>query len=492
MRHPPLSRFLTLLALVLSGTLSAKEPSAAKPALNFLWLIAEDFSPHLGCYGETLVQTPNLDRMAEEGMKFTRAFTTAPVCSPSRSAFMTGMYQTTIGAHHHRSHLDDGYQLPAPARLITERMREAGYFTANLVELPGALGFQGTGKTDFNFYLPSGPTAPKPKDPRNHQSAFDSSRWSDLKSHQPFLAQINFKETHRPFHGPTRIQPDQVQVPPIYPDHPVTRADWARYLDDACELDRKIGAVLQALKDEGLAEHTVVLFMADHGMAHVRGKQFCYDDGLRIPLLIRWPDAHPLPAGFQPGTTSDRIIEAIDIAPTLLSLVQKPKPDGMQGRIFLGPFSEPPREFAFAARDRCGEALFRLRTARDSRFRYIRNFMPEVPFFEPSKYKETAYPVWNLIQELGKAGRLTPWQESFYLQPLPTEELYDMDADPWSQNNLVSSQDPAHQQALARLRGALDRWLAESDDQGRFPEPPEVTARSGYTRLESMPSRKKR
>ncbi len=477
---------------VFLGSASADNASSGEPPLNFLWLIAEDFSPHLGCYGEKLVQTPHLDRLAAEGMKFTRAFTTAPVCSPSRSAFMTGMYQTTLGAHHHRSHLDDGYLLPAPARLITEWMRNAGYFTANVVELPGSLGFQGTGKTDFNFYLPLNGSAPNPKDPRNHGRAFDSRRWSDLKTHQPFLAQINFKETHRPFHSPSRIQPEHVEIPPIYPEHPVTRADWARYLDAACELDRKVGAVLQLLKEEGLAEHTVILFMADHGMAHVRGKQFCYDDGLRIPLLIHWPSAHPLPKGFLPGSSSDRILEAIDIAPTLLSLIQKPKPHGMQGQAFLGPFSEPPREFAFAARDRCGEALFRLRTVRDARFRYIRNFMPEIPFFAPSKYKETSYPVWNLIQELGRTGGLTAWQQGFYLQPLPTEELYDMDSDPWSQNNLASSQDPAHQTALVRLRQALDLWLVESNDQGRFPEPPEVTALSGYTRPESVPSKKGR
>ena len=472
------------------ATVPTQSPRAADvPPLNFLWLVAEDFSPQLGCYGEPLVHTPNLDRLAAEGMRFTRAFTTAPVCSPSRSAFMTGMYQTTLGAHHHRSHLDDGYLLPEPARLITHRLRDAGYFTANLVELPESLGFKGTGKTDFNFYLPGPPRTAGEKDPRNHGRAFDSSRWSDLKTHQPFLAQLNFKETHRPFHSPARINPATVTIPPIYPDHPVTRTDWARYLDDACELDRKVGTVLDALQTAGLAEHTVVLFMSDHGMAHVRGKQFCYDDGLRIPLLIRWPNAHPLPAGFQPGSISDRLLEAIDIPATLLSLAGCPRPAGMQGRAFLGPFTEPPRELAFAARDRCGEALFRLRTVRDKRFRYIRNYMPEVPFFATSKYKETSYPVWNLIQELGRTGGLTPWQRDFYLTPLPAEELYDMASDPWSQHNLA--RDPAHSDTLARLRNALERWVEESQDQGRTPEPPEVTALSGRTRPDPAPTRKK-
>lgn len=296
----------------LSSTLSLSA-GTAKP--NILWLIGEDFSPQLGCYGEKLVQTPNLDGLAASGMRFTRAFTTAPVCSASRSAFMTGMYQTTIGAHHHRSHRDDGYKLPDGVRVLPDLMRDGGYFTANLRKLPASCGFKGSGKTDWNFTYEGRP--------------FDSDDWSDLKGHQPFMAQINFQETHRDFHGEKKMDPHAVEVPPIYPDHPVTREDWARYLDAAMELDRKVGLVLQSLQADGLAEDTIVIFMSDHGMAHVRGKQFCYDDGLRIPLIVRWSKNHAPPSGYRPGTINSQLIEAIDLAPTLLAIAGVPKPPKM-------------------------------------------------------------------------------------------------------------------------------------------------------------------
>jgi arylsulfatase A-like enzyme len=417
------------------------------------------------------VWSPNLDQLAAQGMRFTRMFTTAPVCSASRSAFMTGMFQTTIGAHNHRSHRDDGYALPAGVKPLPEWMREAGYFTANIREFPAAVGFKGSGKTDWNFTAPAKP--------------FDSADWNDLKSHQPFLAQVNFQETHRTFHGAKRADPAKVALPPIYPDHPVAREDWAAYLDAASELDRKVGAVLKQLEADGLADDTIILFMGDHGQAHVRAKQFVYDDGLRIPFIVRWPKNFPAPKGFTPGTVSDRIMMAIDIAPTLIDIAGAPKPATMQGRILFGDRAEPAREYAFGARDRCDETVFRFRTVRDARYRYIRNFMPERPFLQTNDYKERQYPVWNLIKELGAQGKLTDWQKNFYLSPtMPAEELYDMESDPWSMNNLVTSAKPEHQAALKRLRGVLEQWLVESDDQGRFPEPPAVAAAKGATKAE--------
>lgn len=436
---------------------------------NILWLIAEDFSQHLGCYGTKEVWTPNLDRLAGEGMRFTRAFTTASVCSASRSAFMTGMYQTTIGAHHHRSHRDDGYQLPAGVKVMTDRFREAGYFTANLVEMPAGFGFKGTGKTDWNFTYAGQP--------------FDGKSWDELKTKQPFYAQINFQETHRKFHAPAKADPAKVDLPPIYPDHPVARKDWAEYLDAATEVDRKIGLILKQLEADGLADNTLVLFMGDHGQAHVRGKQFVYDDGLIIPLLLRWPKGLPVPKNFKPGTVSDQLVCALDFTATSLALAGVQKPTNMQGQVFLGEQSEPPRQYVFGARDRCDETMFRFRTVRDVRYRYIRNFMPERPFLQTNDYKERSYPVWNLIKELGAAGKLTDWQKNFYLAPtMPPEELFDMAADPHSMHNLAASTKPEHQAALKRLRMELEKWIEESNDQGRLPEPPEVTARKGATK----------
>lgn len=465
-----------ILALVLcSIPLTAWDrPARGAERPNILWLVAEDFGPELGCYGTPQVSSPNLDRLAAQGVRYTRAYTTAPVCSASRSAFMTGMYQTTIGAHNHRSHRDDGYQLPPGVRVISDRMRDAHYFTANLRELPDSFGFSGTGKTDWNFAHDGNP--------------FDSDRWADLKSRRPFMAQVNFQETHRKFHAPRHADPAKVAIPPYYPDHPVTRDDWAMYLDAAMELDRKVGLILQQLETDGLTDTTVVVFMGDHGQAHVRGKQFCYEEGLHIPLIIRWPEGIPAPRHFRPGSVDDRLIEAIDLAPTFLAIAGEPKPEAMQGQIFLGDRAAPPREYAFAARDRCDETVFRLRTVRDARYRYIRNFTPDRPFLQPNGYKEGSYPVWNLLKELDARGKLTPTQKVLTAPTMPPEELYDLDVDPHEIRNLVSSDDPEHRAALERLRGVLGRWIEQTDDQGRVPEPAEVAAARGATRSGTDPN----
>ncbi|HJT31391.1 MAG TPA: sulfatase [Pirellulales bacterium] len=459
---------VALLVLVAAGSIVN---AAERP--NILWLIAEDFGPELGCYGTQQVWTPNLDRLASQGVRFTRAFTTAPVCSASRSAFMTGMYQTTIGAHNHRSHRDDGYQLPDGVRVLPDWMRAAGYYTANLEKLPASFGFRGTGKTDWNF---------------SHPRAFDSDAWAELKSHQPFYAQINFQETHRKFHAPKKADPAQVVIPPYYPDHPVTRADWAEYLDAASELDRKIGLILDQLEADHLAENTIVVFFGDHGQCHVRGKQFCYEEGLHIPLIIRWARSVEPPSGFRPGTVDDRLLEAIDLAPTMIDVAGAAKPAGMQGRILFGEHAEPPREYVFGARDRCDETVFRLRTVRDARYRYIRNFTPERPFLQPNQYKERSYPVWNLLKELDAAGKLTPAQKALTAPTMPPEELYDLTTDPHEIDNLAASTKPEHQQALARLRRVLEQWIEATNDQGRELEPPELAAAKGVTKPDSNPN----
>lgn len=453
-------------------------PNGSKPSAvslskpNILWLIAEDFGPHLGCYGTTQVWTPNLDRLAAEGMRFTRAFTTAPVCSASRSALMTGMYQTTIGAHHHRSHLTDGYTLPAGVRVLTDWLRDAGYFTANVVKLPAPADFPGAGKTDWNFTYAGRP--------------FDSDQWSDLKSRQPFYAQVNFQETHRSykeikvgrasFPAPRRADPAKVDLPPYYPDHPVARADWANYLDAATELDRKIGQILAQLERDGLADNTVVIFFGDNGAAHVRSKQWCYESGLSVPLLIRWPKGLAAPAGFQAGTVSDRLIEAIDLTATSLVLAGATPPPAMQGRAFLGGRAAPPREYAFGARDRCDETVDRIRTVRDARYRYIRNFMPERPLLQYNGYKETTYPMIALIRRLHTEGKLDAIQEVLMAPRKPVEELYDLETDPHEIRNLADSPAPEHQAARRRLAAVLEKWIEDTADQGRTPEPPEIAA----------------
>jgi arylsulfatase A-like enzyme len=460
---------LTLLILV-SLTCSATGLAADRP--NILWLIAEDFGPHLGCSGTKEVSTPNLDALAASGVRYPRFFTTAPVCSPSRSAFMTGMYQTTIGAHNHRSHRDDGYKLPEGVRVLTDWLRDAGYFTANIRELPPELGFKGTGKTDWNFTYDGQP--------------FDSDQWADLKTHQPFFAQVNFQETHRTFHAPPHADPAKVEIPPYYPDHPVTREDWAKYLDSATELDRKVGLILKQLEADGLAENSVVVFFGDNGQSHVRGKQFCYDSGLNVPLIIRWPQAFPAPKHFSPGTVDDRLLASIDLAPTMLAIAGAKKPKKMQGEIFLGDSAGPPRKYVFGARDRCDETVFRFRTVRTERYRYIRNFTPERPFLQKNDYKMRQYPVWTLLPELDAAGKLTPLQKFLTAPTMPADELYDVIADPHETKNLAGTAE--YQTTLKELRGVLERWIEESNDQGRQLEPPELAAAKGATKTGSDPN----
>lgn len=472
---------------------------AADPRPNILWLIAEDFGPHLGCYGTKEVSSPNLDRLAREGVRYTRFYTTAPVCSPSRSAFMTGMYQTSIGAHNHRSHRDDGFALPPGVRLLTDDLRDAGYFTANVREFPAPIQFKGVGKTDWNFTYTNAARGNKP---------FDSDKWAALKTNQPFYAQVNFSETHRKFHAPKKADPAKVDLPPYYPDHPVARTDWAEYLDSATELDRKVGVVLRQLEQDGLADSTVIVFFGDNGQAHVRGKQFCYESGLLVPLIIRWPAKFPLPKHFTPGTVNTQLLEAIDLAPTMVeiagaresgtSIGRAPKLDGKGGVFpktnafaahgvsFLGERAGASKQYVFGARDRCDETVFRFRTVRDARYRYIRNFTPERPFLQANQYKEKQYPVWNLIKELNKEGKLTPVQAVLAAPTMAPEELYDLENDPHETNNLAKSW--AHMPKVIRFREILDQWIEDTNDQGRQLEPAALSASKGVTKTNTNPN----
>jgi uncharacterized sulfatase len=421
---------------------------------NVLWLIAEDFCPDLGCYGTPLVQTPNLDRLAAEGARFTNAFTTAPVCSASRSGFMTGMYQTSIGAHQHRT--PNRKPLPANVKVITDYFRAAGYFTSNCA----GGNWKRPGKTDFNFQ------ATKP---------FDGTDWRQRKGGQPFYSQVNFGETHRTFVRDPEcpIALDKVELPPYYPDHPITRRDWANYLECAQVLDRKVGAVLKRLEDDGLAGNTIVFFFGDNGRPHVRGKQFLYEGGIHVPLLVRWP------GHVEPGTVVDDLVSAIDFGPTCMHLVGINPPGSMQGRVFLGPGASK-REYVFAARDRCDETYDRIRCVRTRQFKHIRNFFPNFPYTQPNLYKQRQYPVLTLMQVLYAQGKLTPEQARFMAPYRPAEELYDLRNDPHEVHNVVN--DPKCQAVLRELRAALNRWIEETGDQGEIPEDPRIAAEQFLTR----------
>ena len=436
---------LRLFSLLLLAFVATCLRATDAPRPNILWIIGDDLGIELGSYGNRDVKTPNLDRLATEGVRYTHFYTTAPVCSAARSAFMTGMYAQTIQAQHHRTAQADKRPLPEGVQLLTDWFRAAGYFTGNIAEFPAPFGLKTAGKTDWNFIVKGAP--------------FDTRRCADLSSHVPFFAQINFQEPHRLFHAPKQIDPAKVTLPPFYPDHPTVRADWAAYLDSVSELDRKVGVVLQALVDEGRTDDTIIVFFGDNGRCHIRDKQFCYEAGLQVPLLIRWPKNFPPPAGFKPGAVDNRLLVAIDLAPTMLTFAGAPVPPKMQGRNFVGATAAPAREYAFGGRDRCDETELTLRTARDQRYRYILNLEPHKPLMSANAYKESQYPVWSLFKELYAAGKLSPGQAVFAAPTAPVEELYDLDRDPGQLENLAAR--PEFRAVRDRLRGALDGWRVE-------------------------------
>ena len=425
---------------------------------NIVWIIADDLSADLSCYGRSDVSTPNIDRLAAEGARFTNAYVTCPVCSPSRSALITGMYQTSIGAHAHRSHRGDGYALPEPVRLITDYFREAGYYTVNDHES----GLGGRNKTDFNF---------------QHAGAFDGSDWRDRDPGQPFYAQVNIFEPHRGrppdtwsftdgIENPT--DPEAVSVPKYYPTDEISRKDWAGYLDAVRLLDEKVGRVLDRIDEDGLASRTIVAFFGDHGRPMPRDKQFLYDGGIHVPLIIRWPGQ------LQPGSVKDELVNMIDLSATSLAWAGIEVPDHIEGRIFLGDDKAPDREYVFAARDRCDETVDRIRAVRDKRYKYIRNYYPDRPYMQLNRYKEISYPIWRQMKRLEINGQITAEDYPFLSPTRPKEELYDTIEDPDELTNLAGSE--AHQQVLTRMASVLDAWIQHTGDQGENPEDPAIAA----------------
>jgi arylsulfatase A-like enzyme len=440
---------LLVLALVLG--IPAR---AADPRPNIVWIVVDDMSANFSCYGETAIETPQVDRLAREGTRFGRAFTTAPVCSPSRSALITGMYQTTIGAQHHRSGRGvEKIRLPLGVETVPALFRRAGYYTA----IGGPL-VQGRelAKTDYNFEW----------DP----SVYDGNDWSGRKSGQPFFMQVqlhggkyregkNWPDTVRRKLG-TATSPSAVKLPPYYPRDPVLVDDWAGYLDAVRYTDQQVGDVLRRLEEEGILDRTVVIFMTDHGISHARGKQFLYDEGIHVPLVMRGP-------GIAQGKIRDDLVEHIDIAATSLALAGIAIPGTMQGRDLLAP-DYAVRDAVFAARDRCDETVDRIRSVRTARYKYIRNLYPARPHLQPNRYKD-AKPIVRRLRALHEQGRLDPLQEQLLFAPgRPDEELYDLQTDPHETRNLAAN--PSHGAVLKALRGRLDRWIEETGDRGRQPE----------------------
>lgn len=469
------------IAFVFAALAAASAAAGAAPAKrpNILWLIGENLTHDLGCYGAKTVHTPHLDGLAARGLRFTRVFATNPACAPSRSAFFTGWYQTSTDTHPMRSHRDDAFRLPPGVRPITHWLRDAGYYTANLKTLDGRA--IGTGKLDLNFVN---------EGPIYHPGSDD---WSALAGRSPFFAVINSHESEYDIYDrqsakKERVQwvgedihvkhatPANVTPPPYYPDHPVVREEWARYLNSVSGMDVRIGWILDRLRRDGLEDDTVVIFFGDNGRLDPRGIHWCYDSGLRVPLIIRWPKNFPAPPQYRAGAVNDEIISLIDLTATTLGFAGVPHPALMQGRRFLGERTDPPRRYAFAARDRIDETVQRVRSVHDERFHYLRNYTPGPTFASLNRYKDKCFLIYPLMRELHAAGRLAGPPRDLMERRGPSEELYDTAADPHEIHNLVDSPEPEHREALARLRAALDTWVSDTGDRGAVPEPPEIVA----------------
>ncbi|MHC4742266.1 MAG: sulfatase family protein, partial [Planctomycetota bacterium] len=430
-------------------SLSAKSSKGKTERPNVLWIVGENLKLDLGCYGAQNVRTPNLDALAARGMRYTHAFSTSPVCAPSRSAFFVGMYQTTSDTHNMRSHRNDDYRLPEGVRPITHRLKDVGYFTANVKTIGERT--VGSGKLDLNFV--------------NEGKLYDGEKWEDLKKNQPFFAQINTLEAEYDIYDrqtwrQPRVEwkgerthekiatPENVTPPPYYPDHPIVREEWARYLNSISGMDKTVGRILGQLKADGLADNTIVIFFGDNGRIEPRGIHWCYDTGIHVPLIVHIPAKVSKPANYEPGTVSDEVISLIDITPTTLSFAGIERPKGMDGRIFLGDRLTPEREYAFSARDRIDETVNRVRSVRGKRYHYLRNYYPDRHFTSLNRYKEKCFPIKPLMRELMAEGKLTGPPADLMLPTVAPEQLFDTVNDPHEIHNLADSKEPEHREAL--------------------------------------------
>jgi arylsulfatase A-like enzyme len=444
---------ITLLVSAVPTSQTGGVRAQARP--NIVWFVVDDMSANFSCYGEKLIQTPHVDQLAREGTRFTRAFTTAPVCSPSRSAMITGMYQTSIGAHNHRSGRGAlEINLPEGVKSLPLILKEAGYYTA--IGGPLVKGGKQLAKTDYNFEW--------------DQAIYDGNDWAGRKAGQPFFMQVQLhggKYRHNR-NWPQRVlkelgsatKPEDLTLPPYYPRDQALLEDWAQYLDTVRYTDKEVGEVLTRLTAEGVLDNTLIIFMTDHGISHAREKQFLYDGGTHIPFIVRGP-------GVARGAVRDDLIEHIDMAAITLAAAGLPVPPRMQGRNILARAYRK-REAVFAARDRCDETVEHLRSVRTAEFKYIRNYYPERPHLQPNRYKD-AKEIVQRLRALHEQGKLPPLTEKLLFSPTrPAEELYDLRADPFETRNLAA--DPKQAKTLAEMRARLQRWIKETADRGEQPE----------------------
>ncbi|MEL7589031.1 MAG: sulfatase-like hydrolase/transferase [Prolixibacteraceae bacterium] len=454
-----------------AGHLVRQTPKTGEK-LNILWLSCEDISPLLGCYGTKGIETPNIDRLAREGIRYTHAYAATGVCAPSRSSIITGMYPVSLGSHNMRTsgfvfyNGIDGEQYPAlrsvagkngqniPAysavpdaqvKCFTEYLRAAGYYCTN------------NAKCDYQFYPPF--TA---WDENNKKADF-----RNRPDGMPFFSVYNHEVTHesriwKHADHPMLADPQDVRIPAYYPDISVVRKDLARAYSNIEELDAQIGEWLKRLEEEGLLDKTIIFFWSDHGGPLLRQKRAVGNTGLHVPLIVRFPDKK------MAGKVYDDVVSLMDLGPTVLSLAGIEPPGYMQGKAFLGAYvSAQKREAVYGNADRFDEVYDFSRSVIDGRFSYIRNFEPQLPLIYRNAYREQIEMTRTLI-EMDKRGELRDGAAYIFRDTRDVEELYDLEKDPDETRNLAA--EPAYRDQLLKMRKQLAAWQLAVNDKGLIDE----------------------
>jgi N-sulfoglucosamine sulfohydrolase len=441
--------FFCMLALALQAT--ANLP-------NILWITSEDNAAHwIGCYGNPQASTPRIDKLAKDGIRFTHAYSNAPVCAVARSTILMGAYATTMGTQHMRSR----HPIPSSFRSYVSHLREAGYYCTN------------HSKTDYNF---------QGEDEMLWDESSGKAHYRNRPEGKPFMAVFNLTETHESNLFPKqvtknrkqgiipsqpRIPPAEVVLPPSQPDLPEMRADAAIYHDCITAMDKKVGELLDELEKAGLADDTIVFYYSDHGGAMARGKRYLEDSGVRVPMIAHFPKKWRHLAPFTAGSVIDEPVAFVDLAPTVLSLAGIATPDSMQGRAFLGKLRAAPREVEFLFGDRFDDKPGMRRGITDGKFKYIRCFSPHLAGAPHSSYA-LGQPSWTAWQAAAREGKLKRYHHDLWQTPQPVELLFDLQADPWEIDNLAA--DTKYSERLVTMRERLRKQMIETYDTGVVPE----------------------
>jgi arylsulfatase A-like enzyme len=463
----------TIALLPLTFAVTAQQSMKIEEKYNILFLSCEDLDPILSCYGAKGVSTPNIDRLAKEGIRYTHAYATVAVCGASRSSIITGMYPISIGTMDHRTGPHGAYRSPQAetyksqtspivrdqlGRIVPEYSAVIPEYIKCFSEYLRAEGYYCTNnpKCDYQFSCPL--------------TAWDevggTADYKNRPAGMPFFSVFNHNISHESQiwvkkNDPMLVDPNSVVIPDYFPDIPVVRKDVARKYSNVQELDAQIGTFLKRLETEGLLDHTIIFFWSDHGGPLLRQKRAVGNSGMQVPLIVRFPDKR------MAGTVNDQIVSLMDLGPTVMSLAGIAPPAYMHGKAFLGQYAASPKKYHFGSADRFDESRDMCRSALDGRYVYIKNFRTDLPLVYRNEYREQIEMTSTLLT-MNSANQLTGDAAYIFMKTKPEEELYDLLTDPYEVHNLASKTE--YSEKLLELRQALNQWISEVGDKGAIPE----------------------